>query len=246
MNILNKMASIQSKSQSGATSDMDMLEVGNGGMSDDEYKLHFSMWAMNSSPLIMGTDVTAMTPASLSIYSNPAVIALNQDVSVAAAQRHWRFYVGDKDEFGGGEISLWTRVLNNSDIAVALVNAGNKTREMNATLAEMFFDSGAARSKEAKLSYDVYDLWANRMDDYTATMVLNGTAPIIDNHNSTMRYNATALSFAQGLLANQTALFGSKVQTVAPLGTLTATVPRHGVGLFRLRARSGLAKRDEL
>lgn len=44
MNILNKMAAIQSKSQSGAVNDMDMLEVGNGGMSDDEYKVHFSMW----------------------------------------------------------------------------------------------------------------------------------------------------------------------------------------------------------
>ena len=44
MNILNKMAAIQSKSQSGAVNDMDGLEIGNGGMSDDEYKLHFSMW----------------------------------------------------------------------------------------------------------------------------------------------------------------------------------------------------------
>lgn len=44
MNILNKIAPIPSKSQSGAWSDMDSLEVGNGGMTDDEYKVHFSMW----------------------------------------------------------------------------------------------------------------------------------------------------------------------------------------------------------
>lgn len=43
-NILNKAASILSKSQPGAWNDLDMLEVGNNGMSDDEYITHFSMW----------------------------------------------------------------------------------------------------------------------------------------------------------------------------------------------------------
>jgi alpha-galactosidase len=247
LNILNKMASIQSKTQSGAVSDMDMLEVGNGGMTDDEYKLHFSMWALNSSPLIIGTDIRSLSASSLSIYSNPAVLALNQDPSVQAAQRHWRFYVNDTDEYGMGEISLWTRVLNNSDVVVALVNAGNHSREMNATLAEVWFDSGAERSSAARASYDVYDLWANRMDSTTAAMVLNGTAPPIDSANSTMRYNATAISYADGLKTNSMALMGQKIGTVPGLGVLTATVPRHGVGLYRLRARPSTAtKRDEL
>ena len=44
MNILNKAAPILNKGQPGAWNDLDMLEVGNGGMSDDEYKTHFSMW----------------------------------------------------------------------------------------------------------------------------------------------------------------------------------------------------------
>lgn len=44
MNILNKAASVLYKSQSGAWNDLDMLEVGNSGMTDDEYKTHFSMW----------------------------------------------------------------------------------------------------------------------------------------------------------------------------------------------------------
>ena len=44
MNIINKVAAFPSKAQPGAWNDMDMLEVGNGGMTDDEYILHFSMW----------------------------------------------------------------------------------------------------------------------------------------------------------------------------------------------------------
>ena len=69
-----------------------MLEVGNGGMSDSEYIIHMSMvcitltlpsttinayiqWAMQSSPLIMGTDIRVLTPGNYSIYANPAVPA---------------------------------------------------------------------------------------------------------------------------------------------------------------------------
>jgi len=31
-----------------------MLEVGNGGMSTEEYKAHFSLWALLAAPLIAG------------------------------------------------------------------------------------------------------------------------------------------------------------------------------------------------
>ena len=245
MNILNKIASIQSKTQSGAQNDMDILEVGNGGMTDDEYQLHFSMWAMNSSPLLIGTDVRKMTPNTLSIHSNPAVIAVNQDPNVAAAVRHWRYYVDDTDQYGQGEISMWTRTMNNSDVVVAFVNAGNMRRDMNTTLAEIFVDDGGALSSEAMLGYDVYDLWANRMDNVTSSAILNGTSGVVDA-NSTMRYNSTALSYADGLAMNATALFGAMKTSVAPMGTLTATVPRHGVGLYRLRAQPGMGVKDEL
>ena len=204
------------------------------------------MWALNSSPLIMGTDIRNLTTSALSIYSNPAVIALNQDPAVAAAVRRWRYYVNDTDEYNQGEISMWTRTLNNSDVAVALVNAGNSSRMMNATLADIFFDQGAERSKQAMMGYDVYDLWAHRMDNLTATMVLNGTAADI-SPNSTTRYNTTAMSYAEGLAMDAPALMGNKTGVVPPLGTLTAMVPRHGVGLFRLRAQGGgIRKRDEL
>ena len=43
-NIINKAAPVLNKAQPGAWNDLDMLEVGNGAMSDDEYKVHFSMW----------------------------------------------------------------------------------------------------------------------------------------------------------------------------------------------------------
>lgn len=44
MNIIGKAAPIVDKGQPGGWNDLDALEVGNGGMTDDEYKVHFSMW----------------------------------------------------------------------------------------------------------------------------------------------------------------------------------------------------------
>ena len=56
-----------------------VLEVGNGGMTDDEYVSHFSLWSISKAPLLIGCDVSKMSAATLSILTNPEVIAVNQD-----------------------------------------------------------------------------------------------------------------------------------------------------------------------
>ena len=273
MNILNKMAPIVSRSQPGAFNDMDMLEVGNGGQSgkqrfpdslyleciclmvtaDSEYVVHFSMWAINSSPLLIGTNVLTLSPANLAIYSNPAVIALNQDPSGSGAVRKWQYFV-NPDDTGEGEIALWTRSMDNNDQVFALLNAGNVSMMMNTTLYDIFLDAATAGAYEAppqlSESWDIYDLWANRMSEEEAETIINGTAPMVDdNSNSTTRYNATATSYADGLMNNNTALYGSKVGTIGPgaQSTFSAMIDRHSVGLYRIRqASNSMRKRDEL
>ena len=58
-----------------------MLEVGNlfNPLGDAEGRSHFSMWAVMKAPLLIGTDVTNMTAATLSTLTNAEVIAINQD-----------------------------------------------------------------------------------------------------------------------------------------------------------------------
>jgi len=63
----------------GGWNDPDMLEVGNGGMTDAEYVSHFSIWAISKAPLLIGCDVTRMSNATLTTLTNAAVIAVNQD-----------------------------------------------------------------------------------------------------------------------------------------------------------------------
>ena len=63
----------------GGWNDPDMLEVGNGGMSNEEYKSHFGLWAITKAPLLIGCDITSMSNETKDILTNPEVIAINQD-----------------------------------------------------------------------------------------------------------------------------------------------------------------------
>jgi alpha-galactosidase len=249
MNILNKMPAITSRTMSGYFNDMDMLEVGNGGQSDSEYVVHFSMWAINSSPMLIGTSIQNLSPANLAIYSNSAIIAINQDKSAGAAKRVWRYFT-DPDDNGEGEVSLWTRSLSNGDRIVALLNAANKTMSMNYTMDEVFFDertAGAYKAPpEVSQTWDVYDLWANRMSETEAAAILNGTTGEISS-NSTTRFNATAMSYMDGVKNGHAALMGKQVGTLMPSGTFSAEIARHSVGVCRLRSRDNSSKnKDEL
>ena len=70
----------------GHWNDPDMLEVGNGGMTDDEYRTDMSMRAMLRSPLLAGNDVRSMSDATKAILLNPDVIALDQDAAGTPAK----------------------------------------------------------------------------------------------------------------------------------------------------------------
>ena len=80
----------------GGWNDPDMLEVGNGGCSIEEYKSHFSMWAMLKAPLIVGNDIRGLSAddEALQILSNEEVIAINQDGFGRQARRTWSDTLG--------------------------------------------------------------------------------------------------------------------------------------------------------
>lgn len=123
------------------------------------------------SPLIIGTDIRSMTPASISIYSNPAVLAVSQDPLGISAYRVWR-HPAALDDYNQGEIPLWTGPLTGGDYVVALLNAGNVSLTMNASLVDIFFDKSSTSSQspaaEITQTWEVFDLWANRLNNWTA------------------------------------------------------------------------------
>src|SRR5882724_2509371 len=63
----------------GGHSDADMLEVGNGGLTEPQERTHFALWAAMKSPLLIGTDLIKIKPSSLAILKSRPLIEFNQD-----------------------------------------------------------------------------------------------------------------------------------------------------------------------
>ena len=63
----------------GGWNDPDMLEVGNGGMTVEEEKIHFGLWCLSKAPLLIGCDITKMSKDTFEILTNPEAISINQD-----------------------------------------------------------------------------------------------------------------------------------------------------------------------
>jgi alpha-galactosidase len=96
----------------GHWNDPDMLEIGNGHMTDTEYRTHMSLWSMLAAPLIAGNDVRNMSASIHDILTNREVIAIDQDQAGHQAKRVWV----------SGQQEVWTRELSDGDIAVAVFN----------------------------------------------------------------------------------------------------------------------------
>jgi alpha-galactosidase len=84
ISIIDQDAPFSAFAGPGHWNDADMLEVGRG-MTVDEDRAHFSMWAMLSSPLLAGNDIRSMSATSRDILTNAEVIAVDQDALGAQA-----------------------------------------------------------------------------------------------------------------------------------------------------------------
>nr|GMC71153.1 alpha-galactosidase-like [Ipomoea batatas] len=128
----------------GAWNDPDMLEVGNGGMSTEEYRSHFSIWALAKAPLIIGCDVRSIDNNTLEILSNKEVIAVNQDA----------LGVQGKKVKKEGDLEVWAGPLSNNRVAVILWNRGGSSQ---ATITAYWSDLGLQQSAVV----EARDLWAH-------------------------------------------------------------------------------------
>src|SRR5215216_4521458 len=70
LNILRQNAPLAQYAGPGHWNDSDMLEVGNGGMSDSEYRSHFSLWAIMAAPLLIGSDIRDASRETMDILEN--------------------------------------------------------------------------------------------------------------------------------------------------------------------------------
>jgi len=143
----------------GGVNDPDMLEVGNGAMTDAEYRTHMALWAVSSAPLIAGNDVRSMSAATKAILTHDEVIAIDQDPLVLQ---------GVKVSDDGAGLQVWYKPLAGAGArAVALTNRSLATATMRVSWTQIGLRTGSAT---------VRDVWA-RADRGTFTNSYSASVP---------------------------------------------------------------------
>ncbi len=147
----------------GHWNDPDMLEVGNGHMTDNEYRVHMSLWAMLAAPLIAGNDLSKMTPETRSILLNKEVIAVDQDPLGKQGDR----------VSAVGPFEVWSKPLANGAKAVALFNRSASDYPFGSPMSFRLKDVGFSQPVHAR------DLWTHKdlgllHDSYTVVVPSHG------------------------------------------------------------------------
>jgi len=120
LDILDMQDGLESYAEPGHWNDPDMLEVGNGGMTTNEYRAHFSLWSILSAPLLAGNDLRDMKPEIHDILTNKNVIAVNQD-PLGSQGRRVR-----KD----GDLEVWSKQMQDGSRSVVLLNRDVNEKEI--------------------------------------------------------------------------------------------------------------------
>lgn len=143
----------------GGWNDPDMLEVGNGEMSHEENKAHFSLWCMMAAPLILGNDVRAFIKADGSIdHSNKIYQILTNKQMIAI----------DQDELGvqcklmsKGAIDVLVKPLADAKVAVCVFNKGEKAISKQIDFHEVANLGYVNLAK--KSNYTISEVWSGEV-----------------------------------------------------------------------------------
>ncbi len=141
--------------------DYDAIEVGNGkndGLTPDERMTQLSLWAIASSPLILGVDLTHLNPQDLQEYlKNTAVLAVDQD-GIAAKR-----LVNTRSR------QVFAKMEPNGDVIAGLFNIGAKAEKISIQVSTLGLP-------ENSKGYSLDNLWTGRTNKTDGTTV-SATVP---------------------------------------------------------------------
>ncbi len=157
----------------GRWNDPDMLEIGNGGMTDDEYRAHMSLWAVMAAPLMAGNDLRNMTPSTKEILMNREVIAVDQDPMGVQGRKVWE---------GGDGYRIYSRPLAGENVrAVVLLNGSSQAATLKAEWKDLSLLPGRARVRDLWAHADrgvFQDSYSTRVPPHGAVMVKVTRLPV--------------------------------------------------------------------
>lgn len=148
----------------GAFNDPDMLEVGNGDLTFEENKSHFTLWAMMAAPLILGNDIRTFIKEDgtvdndnkvLQILTNSDVIAIDQDKLGIQCKRIKTNLIQD----------VLVKPLENNEVAVCFFNKGKSNAYMTCNMADIHNVIDVTLPKAS--SYKCVELWSKTEEIFT-------------------------------------------------------------------------------
>jgi alpha-galactosidase len=150
--IVNRNAPLAPYAKPGAWNDPDLLQIGNGGMTDTEYRSQFSLWAEMAAPLLASTDLPKATQQTMAILLNRDVIAVDQDP------------LGEQGAVvkSDGTHLVFAKPLSDGGVAVALFNEGDAPATMSVTAKRVGLKVAPA--------YAIDDLWSDHSTETAGTI----------------------------------------------------------------------------
>ncbi|MFE7358970.1 NPCBM/NEW2 domain-containing protein [Streptomyces sp. NPDC057543] len=185
----------------GHWNDPDMLEVGNGGMTDTEYRTHFSMWSVMAAPLLIGSDLRKASPETFEILSNHEVIAVDQDplgkqgTVLSSADGRW----------------VVTKEMQDGSRVVALFNETGSAQRISTT--------AEAAGLPKATAYTMRDLW-----EHTTYNTAGSVSATVPAHGTVLLRIAADTKWAAHPPAVELGLKGSLLVEAGRTVTLTTTV----------------------
>jgi hypothetical protein len=156
----NYVAKWQPYAGPGGFNDYDSIEVGNGsndGLTPVERQTQLSLWALGSSPLLLGVDLTHLDPLDLQYLKNAAILAVDQD-SIAA-----------KRVVNTGTRQVFAKKEANGDVIVGLFNTGSQAETVSIT-------ASALGLPEKEGGHSLENLWTGKMEK-TGSTIIRATVP---------------------------------------------------------------------
>lgn len=141
----------------GGWNDPDMLEVGNGNLTYEENKSHFTLWCMMAAPLILGNDIRKFIKKdgtvdteneTYKIITNKELIAVDQDALGIQCKRI---------KTNGAE-DILVKPLENNEVAVCFFNKASTEAEMSCRMNDIVCSTYV--STPIADSYIAKDLWS--------------------------------------------------------------------------------------
>ncbi len=145
----------------GGWNDPDMLEVGNGKLTVEENKSHFTLWCMLCAPLILGNDIRTFIDADgnvdydnkiLQIVTNKDLIAVNQDKKGVQCRRMKTNAISD----------ILVKPLDKGEVAICFFNKSNAEKDMSVSLKDVANLSYVELNDVG--AYQFTDLWSKEID----------------------------------------------------------------------------------